>query len=82
MFERHRLICRDKFRIVARDMQNSLLEVVNEQVGQLEADLQILRDGNQITESERDVGFKRRVGAEVQSARREVERLGGVVGGE
>jgi hypothetical protein len=82
MFDRHRLTCREKFQVVARDMQNSLLKVVNEQVGQLEADLQILRDGNQITESERDVDFKKRVGMEVQSARQEVERLGGVVGGE
>jgi hypothetical protein len=82
LFDKHRITCREKFRIVARDMQDALLEVVNEQVEQLEADLQILRDGNQITESERDVGFKKRVGVEVQIAKREVGRLGKVVGGE
>jgi hypothetical protein len=60
-------------------MQEKLVDVVNEQVEMVEADLQLLRDGNVIAESERDVGFKRRVGTEVESAKREVERLGAVI---
>jgi hypothetical protein len=61
-------------------MQEKLIEVVSEQVELVEADLQLLRDGNAILESERDLGFKKRVGAEVERAKREVERLGRVVG--
>jgi hypothetical protein len=75
-------MCRNKLRIIAREMQEALVEIVNEQVGHLEADLQILRDGNEIKECERDDAFKKRVGAEVDSVRAEVERLCGVVGGE
>jgi hypothetical protein len=54
-------------------------EIVNQQVGLVEADLQMLRDENVVLESERDPEFRRRVGAEVERARGEVERIGRVV---
>jgi hypothetical protein len=54
-------------------------EIVNQQVGLVEADLQMLRDENVVLESERDPEFRRRVGAEVERVRGEVERIGRVV---
>jgi hypothetical protein len=82
LFDKHRHACREKYRIITRNMQEALVEVVNEQAGLLEADLQILRDGNEIKECERDEAFKRKVGEEVERVRTEVERLVEVVGGE
>ena len=54
-------------------------EIVNQQVGLVEADLQMLRDENVALESERDPEFRRRVGGEVERVRGEVERIGRVV---
>jgi hypothetical protein len=54
-------------------------EIINQQVGLVEADLQMLRDENVVLESERDPEFRRRVGAEVERVRGEVERIGRVV---
>jgi hypothetical protein len=52
---------------------------VSEQVELIETDLQVLRDGNAISESERDVRFQRRVGEEMGSVREEIVRLGRVI---
>jgi hypothetical protein len=57
-----------------------LVEVIGEQCELVEADLQLLRDGHAISESERDVKFKDRVRNEMRSVKEEVERLGSVVG--
>jgi hypothetical protein len=81
LFEAHRRECRDKFRELTRELQEKTIEIVKEQGELVEADLQLLRDGNAISESERDVGFKRRVCEEIQSVKDEVARLGRVVGG-
>lgn len=59
------------------------MKVIDGQGELVEADLQLLRDGNTITESERDVEFiefKRRVTQEVRTVKQEVERLGRVFG--
>lgn len=55
-------------------------EIVNQQVGLVEGDLHMLRDKNVVLESERDPEFRRRVMAEVERVRGEVERIGRVVG--
>lgn len=54
-------------------------ELVNQQVGLIEADLRMLRDENVVLESERDPEFRRRVEAEVERVGGEVERIGRVV---
>jgi hypothetical protein len=54
-------------------------EVVEQQIELMEADLQMLRDENVVLESERDPGFRMRVGAEVEWARLEAERIGRMV---
>jgi len=55
--------------------------IVKEQTELVEADLQMLRNENVVLESERDPEFRIRVGAEVEWARREVERIGRTVRG-
>jgi hypothetical protein len=57
-----------------------MVGVVGQQCELVEADLQLLRDGHAISESERDVEFKDRVRNEMLSVKEEVERLGSVVG--
>ncbi|KAF2026367.1 hypothetical protein EK21DRAFT_115930 [Setomelanomma holmii] len=79
LFEAHRRECRDKFRELARELQEQMIEVMDEQGERVKADLQLLRDGNAISESERDVGFKKRVSEEMRSVKEEVARLGRVV---
>jgi hypothetical protein len=56
-----------------------MIEVVEEQGKLVEADLQLLRGSNIISESERDVGFKRRVAEEIWRVKEEIARLGRVV---
>lgn len=56
-----------------------MTEVVEVQVGSVEADMQLLRDGNAILESERDTNFKRRVEEEIRTVKMEVERFGSMV---
>jgi hypothetical protein len=73
-------MCREKFLIVVRETQEDLAEIVDEQVGRVEADLQLLSEENAILESERDLAFKNRVAAELERAKIEVERLSQVVG--
>jgi hypothetical protein len=55
-------------------------EVVKQQTGLLQADLQMLRDENVVLESERDPEFRRRVGSEVVRAKADAERIGRTVG--
>jgi hypothetical protein len=57
-----------------------MIEVVEEQGKRVEVDLQLLRGSNTILESERDVGFKRRVTEEIWRVKEEIARLGSVVG--
>jgi hypothetical protein len=71
---------REEFLIVARETQKNLVEILDEQVGWVEADLKMLSDENTILESERDLQFRKRVEEVVDRAKREVERLGQVVG--
>lgn len=56
-----------------------MTEVVKVQVESIEADMQMLRDGNAILESERDTDFKKRVEEEVRTVKRDLDRLGRVV---
>ncbi|RYP01347.1 hypothetical protein DL765_010864 [Monosporascus sp. GIB2] len=79
LFNDHRRDCKEKFRDIARGLQDKVNEVVNQQVGLIEADLRMLRDENVILESERDPEFRGRVGAEVESVRGEVDRIGRLV---
>ncbi|KAH7071874.1 hypothetical protein BKA63DRAFT_492539 [Paraphoma chrysanthemicola] len=79
LFEAHRRESGDEFRRIARELQEKMVEVVNEQVELIANDLQVLRDGNAISENERDVGFKRRVCEEMRSVREEIARLGRLV---
>jgi hypothetical protein len=62
-------MCGRKFQIVAQEMQENLVKIVNEQVGRVEADLQLLSDENTILESERDLHFRKRVEEGVERAR-------------
>ncbi|RYP50632.1 hypothetical protein DL768_003914 [Monosporascus sp. mg162] len=79
LFNDHRHDCKEKFRDIARGLQDKVNEIVNQQVGLIEADLQMLRDENVMLESERDPEFRRRVGAEVERVKGEVDRIGRVV---
>ncbi|KAF2194396.1 hypothetical protein K469DRAFT_495226, partial [Zopfia rhizophila CBS 207.26] len=79
LFNDHRRDCKEKFRDIARGLQDKVNEIVNQQVGLVEADLQMLRDENVVLESERDPEFRRRVGAEVERVKWEVDRIGRVV---
>lgn len=79
LFEEHRRNCRDKLRELAQELQEKMIEVVDVQVGLIEVDMQLMRDGNAILESERDLDFKRRVEGEVRTVKMEVERLGRIV---
>ncbi|RYO90874.1 hypothetical protein DL766_001625 [Monosporascus sp. MC13-8B] len=64
LFNDHRHDCKAKFRDIARRLQDKVNEIVNHQVGLIEADLRMLRDENVMLESERDPEFRMRVGAE------------------
>ena len=55
-------------------------EIVNQQVGLVEADLHMLSNENVVLESERDPEFRTRVGAVVESVTAEVETIGRVFG--
>lgn len=79
LFEEHRRKCRDNLRKLAQELQEKMIEVVDVQVGLIEVDMQLMRDGNAILESERDLDFKRRVEGEVRTVKMEVERLGRIV---
>ncbi|KAH7406760.1 hypothetical protein DE146DRAFT_404176 [Phaeosphaeria sp. MPI-PUGE-AT-0046c] len=79
LFTEHRRSCRDKLRQIAQELQEQMMEVVSVQVELVEADMQLLRDGNAILESERDLDFKRRVEEELVFVDTEVERLGRIV---
>ncbi|OAL53048.1 hypothetical protein IQ07DRAFT_533701 [Pyrenochaeta sp. DS3sAY3a] len=78
LFEAHRRECRFKFRKLSQGLQQNLIEVVNEQVELVKADLQSLREGNAISESERNFDFKIRLSEEMRSVKEEVIRLGRV----
>ncbi|RYO81753.1 hypothetical protein DL764_009715 [Monosporascus ibericus] len=79
LFNDHRRDCKERFRDIARGLQDKVNEVVNQQIGLVEADLQMLRDENVMLESERDPEFRRRVGAEVERVKGEVDRIWRVV---
>jgi hypothetical protein len=79
LFEEHRRECRKGFEDIAGALEDQLLEAVEEQVELVRANLQVLRDENVVLESERDPGFRRRVGAEMERVMGQVEELGRVV---
>jgi hypothetical protein len=70
---------RKGFEDIAGALEDQLLEAVEEQVELVRANLQVLRDENVVLESERDPGFRRRVGAEMERVMGQVEELGRVV---
>jgi hypothetical protein len=82
LFDEHRRECKEGFRNLARELQNQLTDMVEEQVELVRADLQMLKDENVVLESERDPGFRKRVGVEMERVTAEVERLAKVVGEE
>jgi hypothetical protein len=53
--------------------------IVDDQIKLVEADLQLLRDSNAVSENKRDVGLQRTVNEEMRSIKEEVARLGRVV---
>lgn len=57
-----------------------MVETVMQQVGFIEADLQVLGDSNVISESEMDLEFKNSLRKEVHTIKEEVERLSDIVG--
>ncbi|CAO2651427.1 Nn.00g039970.m01.CDS01 [Neocucurbitaria sp. VM-36] len=79
LFHEHRRFCKESFRDIVLELQDKLDEIVQEQLEFVEADLQILRDENVVLESERNPEFRRRVRAEMERVKGEVERLGRVV---
>ncbi|KAF2462919.1 uncharacterized protein BDR25DRAFT_298822 [Lindgomyces ingoldianus] len=79
LFNDHRHDCKKRFRRIASGLQEKVDEVVNQQVGLVEADLQMLRDENVVLESERDPEFRRRVEVEVERVKGEVDRIGRMV---
>jgi hypothetical protein len=54
-------------------------EVISQQVGLAEADLQILRDENVVLESERNPQFRRQVRSELERVKGDIDRIGHVV---
>jgi hypothetical protein len=72
-------MCRERFRAVARGLQDQMVETIKQQVGLIEADLQVLGDSNAISESETDLEFKSRLRLEIHTIKEEVERLGNVL---
>jgi hypothetical protein len=79
LFNDHRRDCKEKFRDIARELQDEVSEIVNQQVSLVEADLQTLRDRNVVLESESNPEFRRRLRTEVERIKGEVERIGRVV---
>jgi hypothetical protein len=79
LFEAHQHACRERFRELARELQEKVIEVVAEQGKLIEVDLHLLRDVSATLETGSDVGFKKRVTQEIRSVTLEVARLGRVV---
>lgn len=67
------------FKNIACGLQDKVNHLVNQQVGHIEADLQLLRDENVVLESERDPSFRRRVKTEVERTIEHMGRIGRVV---
>ncbi|KAI2485011.1 hypothetical protein Ptr902_03951 [Pyrenophora tritici-repentis] len=65
MFNDQRRACKADFRDIACSLQKKVNESIRQQVQLIEADLQILKDGNTVLESERDPDFRSRVEAEL-----------------
>lgn len=80
LFDEHRRCCKGQFRSMIQELQDELNEVVVEQIGHIESDLQMLKDENVVLESERYPEFRVRVQEEMGRVREEVERLGSIVG--
>ncbi|KAH7084158.1 hypothetical protein FB567DRAFT_528499 [Paraphoma chrysanthemicola] len=79
LFHAHRGECSDNFAKLAQELQENLIEAVRWQVKLVEADLELIRDSNAISESERDIEFNRRVNEEMRSVKEEITRLGNLV---
>lgn len=53
--------------------------ILTQQIGSVEADLQMLRNENVLLESERNPKFRKRVKAEVEKIQWDVIRIGNVI---
>ncbi|KAF2278876.1 uncharacterized protein EI97DRAFT_372095 [Westerdykella ornata] len=75
LFVQHRLLCEETFTRIAQDFQDKLIQIVDEQVGSVKADLKMLSDENAIAESEKDPEFRERVEAALERVRKKVGGL-------
>ncbi|EDU46388.1 conserved hypothetical protein [Pyrenophora tritici-repentis Pt-1C-BFP] len=73
MFNDQRRACKADFRDIACSLQKKVNESIRQQVQLIEADLQILKDGNTVLESERDPDFRSRVEAELKLVKEKVD---------
>ena len=81
LFARHRRLFKDQFREIVNHLQDSVGDMVQEQITLIEADLQMLKDKNAVLESEKNPDFKNRVQEELERVRVEVEGIGRVLEG-
>jgi hypothetical protein len=73
VFNDQRRACKAGFRDIALSFQEKANESIRQQVQLIEADLQILKDGNTVLESERDPDFRSRVEAELKFVKKKVD---------
>ncbi|KAF2266375.1 hypothetical protein CC78DRAFT_459505 [Lojkania enalia] len=75
LFYDHRRQFQEKFREISDELQESVGEVIDQQLAFIEADLDTLRDENVVLESERNPEFRRTLGTEVERVREEMRRV-------
>jgi uncharacterized protein YaaW (UPF0174 family) len=81
LFSSHRQLLKDTIRQLCASLQSKIIEVVDQQVALIMADLQMLQDENVILESERNPEFRARLAAELSKVTDEAERIGRVFEG-